>query len=118
MAKTEPWPVRLTSDGFDKATRLMNDFGYRSRDVFAAHTLEALAAVKAGKKLPDFIDEARQRHHTIIMQRATKERSNAKDDSPEKAERFTRTAKQTGHSDAVAGDPGRGDDHHDGNDGR
>ena len=88
MAKTEPWPVRLTIDGFDKAGRLMSDFGYRSRDVFAAHAMEALAAVKAGKKLPGFIDEARQRHLTIMMQRATKEQNNAKEDSPEKAERF------------------------------
>lgn len=116
MAKTEPWPVRLTIDGFNKASRLMNDFGYRSRDVFAAHAMEALAAVKAGKRLPDFIEEARQRHQTIMMQRAIKEQSNVKNDGAENAHSRWHTTNQAGHGSAAASSEGHRDDHHEGDD--
>ena len=116
MAKTEPWPVRLTIDGFDKAGRLMNDFGYRSRDVFAAHAMEALAAVKAGNRLPDFIDEARQRHQTIMMQRAIKDQSNVKNNGPENTQPGGHATIKAGHGGGSTGIEGCGDDRHDGDD--
>lgn len=77
MAKTETWFVRLTLQGFDKASTLMKDFGYRGRDVLAEDAMSVLAAVKAGAKLPDCIDAARRRNRQIMIERGAKELANA-----------------------------------------
>lgn len=85
MPKTEPWFVRLTLHGFDKASALMKDFGYRGRDVLAEDAMSVLAAVKSGAKLPDCIDAARRRYQQIIIERNAKEAANAPADSSKQA---------------------------------
>lgn len=77
MAKTEHWFTRLSVPTIDRIERLMSDFGFRSRDAFIEQAYLVLEAVRNGQSVPICVEEARQRHQQILIERSAKEKANA-----------------------------------------
>jgi hypothetical protein len=60
MTKTEPWFTRLSTPTVSRIERLMEDFGYRSRDAFLEDAFSVLEAVNNNSPLPKCIEDLRK----------------------------------------------------------
>lgn len=58
---------RLSIPTIARIERLMEEFDWKGRDVFLEDAFTVLAHVRAGKPLPDVIEEARQRHADRLL---------------------------------------------------
>lgn len=65
--KTEAWFTRLSIPTIARIERLMEEFDWKSRDVFLEEALAVLEHVRAGQPLPASIEAARRRRADKLL---------------------------------------------------